>query len=91
MTKLSQVEGGVLCALAGGFTLKSHRYLDGTKIFQLHPLNGPAEPVEKRIVEALQQRHLIVSNQKFPAATYSLTESGREIAVLLQKAVSHLV
>jgi hypothetical protein len=78
----SKIETKVLCALLDGYTLKSHRYLDGTKVYQLHPLNGPTEPVQKRVVEALQAQGLIYSNQKFPAATYLLTERGRELAAL---------
>ena len=76
----------MLCALLHGATLKSHRYLDGTKIYQLHPLAGPAEPVQKSRVDSLQKQGLITSNQKFPVATYSLTEQGRELAARLEKA-----
>lgn len=76
----------MLCALLHGVTLKSHRYLDGTKIYQLHPLAGPAEPVQKSRVDSLQKQGLITSNQKFPVATYSLTEQGRELAARLEKA-----
>jgi hypothetical protein len=81
-SKLSQAEAKILTALLTGSTLKSHRYLDGTKVYQLHALDGPIEPVQQRIVESLQARGLIYSNQKFPAATYSLTEQGRELAAL---------
>jgi len=80
MLKPSKAEIKILCALADGSTLKSHRYLDGTKIYQLHSLTGQVEPVQRRLVEALLLRGYIISNQKFPAATYSLTEPGREIA-----------
>lgn len=85
MVKLSKAEVKLLCALASGSTLKSHRYLDGNKIYQLHPLEGQAEPIQKQVVDGLQQRNLITSNQKFPAATYSLTEQGRELAAILEK------
>jgi hypothetical protein len=85
MVKLSKAEVKLLCALASGSTLKSHRYLDGRKVYQLHPLAGQAELVQKRLVDGLQQRGLITSNQKFPAATYSLTEQGRELAAVLEK------
>jgi hypothetical protein len=81
MIKPSKAEIKILCALAGGSTLKSHRYLDGTKLYQLHSLAGQVEPVQKRLVEALLRHGYIISNQKFPAATYSLTEPGREMAV----------
>jgi hypothetical protein len=87
MVKPSKAEVSMLCALLHGATLKSHRYLDGIKIYQLHPLNGPAEPVQKSRVDSLQKQGLIISNQKFPVATYSLTEQGRELAVRLEEAV----
>jgi predicted transcriptional regulator len=41
--------------------------------------------VQKQVVDTLQAQGLISSNQKFPAATYSLTEQGRELARLLAK------
>jgi hypothetical protein len=72
----------ILRALLHGSTLKSHRYLDGVKIYQLHALDETTEPVEQRVVEALQARGLITSNQKFPVATYVLTEQGRDLAAL---------
>ncbi len=80
MVKPSKVEIKILCALADGAALKSHRYLDGTKIYQLHSLAGAVEPVPKRLVDALLRCGYITSNQKFPAATYSLTEPGRAVA-----------
>jgi hypothetical protein len=83
MVKPTKAEAKVLCALLNGYMLKSQRYLDGTKVYQLHPLDGPTEPIQKQVVESLQAQGLIYSNQKFPAATYSLTERGREVAALL--------
>lgn len=83
MVKPSKPQAKILLALLAGSTLKSHRYLDGAKLFQLHPLAGPPEPVQKRTVDALQTHGLITSNQKFPAATYSLTEQGRAVAAKL--------
>ncbi len=83
MVKPSKAEVKILHALLNGYTLKSHRYLDGTKVYQLHSLNGSTELIQKHVVEALQTQGLIYSNQKFPAATYSLTERGKELAALL--------
>lgn len=77
---LSKTQKKVLSALISGTALKSHRYLDGTKTYKLHPLDGPAETVRWTTVEALKERGLIDSNKKFPAATYLLTEKGRQIA-----------
>lgn len=76
--KLSSADERVLRALALGFTLKSHRYLDGTKVYLLHPLDDgePAE-VAWETVTRLRELKLIDSNKKFPAATYLLTDRGR--------------
>jgi hypothetical protein len=84
--KLSRVQKNVLRALVKGATLKSHRHLDGTKVYKLHPLEGPAETVSRKTIEALRTRTLIHSNQKFPAATYLLTEKGKEAALSLDEA-----
>ncbi len=77
-------EEDVLRALAEGWLLKSHRYLDGTKVFRLHPLTGDPVTVHGRAVEALVKQQLVTSNQKFPAATYLLTEKGRALAASLK-------
>ena len=67
----------MLQAIAGGWTLKAHRYLDGRKEYRLHPLHGPSKIVAPRLVEALVEHGLIDSNKKFPAATFWLTDTGR--------------
>ena len=74
---ISSPELRVLQAMAGGWTLKAHRYLDGRKEYQLHPLDGPSEDVAPEVVKALVDEGLIDSNKKFPAATFWLTDSGR--------------
>ncbi len=76
--KLSYTQTAVLRALAAGDTLKSHRFLDGAKFFKLHGLDGAEQAVRCTTVHALQRRGLITSNQKFPAATFLLTEKGRK-------------
>lgn len=83
--KLSKAQEDLLRALIQGSTLKSHRYLDGTKLYKLHPLDGPTQTVEWNTVDALKSRGLIHSNQKFPAATYLLTDQGKELALRLEK------
>lgn len=89
--KLSPAEITVLTGLAEGCTLKSHRNLDGEKAYQLHPLDGKPAPVDWAVVDALKQRGLIDSNKKFPAATYLLTEKGRQtVEKLLTKKVRPL-
>ncbi len=76
----SVVQQKILLAMANGDVLKSHRYLDGTKVFQLHRLDGRVETVHRSTIEALQDRRLIDSNKKFPVATYWLTDRGQRLS-----------
>ncbi|MBN1964274.1 MAG: hypothetical protein JW910_06485 [Anaerolineae bacterium] len=80
---LTEDTARVLRPLAEGALLKSHRFLDGTKVFRLHPLHGEAEEIVREVVEALVEQRLVTSNQKFPAATYLLTVEGRALAASL--------
>jgi len=73
MMKLAGAHWDVLLAMAEGCCLKSHRDLDGHKVYQLHPLAGPPIPVSPAIVAWLCDKGLIDSNKKFPVATYWLT------------------
>ena len=66
--------------MAGGQTLKAHRYLDGRKEYRLHALTGESELVAGSTVAALVEGGLIDSNKKFPAATFWLTDKGRAAA-----------
>ena len=77
--KLSAHQSDLLAALATGAVLKSHRDLDGHKVYRLHPLQGPAQLLTPHTVDALKRHALIASNQKFPAATYLLTDKGRQL------------
>ena len=70
----------LLMALLAGETLKSHRNLDGDKQYLLHNLDGTTRPIDPYTVNQLCKKRLIGSNQKFPAATYILTELGRKLA-----------
>lgn len=70
----------ILDAMGQGWTLKSHRFLDGAKVYRLHSLDGEIRQASAAAVEALLQQGLIQSNQKFPAATFLLTETGRALA-----------
>ncbi len=65
--------------MADGWTLKAHRYLDGRKVYQLHALEGGAQPVRAATVEALAAAKLLDSNKKFPAATFWLTPAARAL------------
>ena len=78
--RLSDREIYLIRALAQGSTLKAHRDLDGSKIYRLHPLAGTVRELNRSLVDRLQKRGLIDSNKKFPAATFLLTEQGRQIA-----------
>lgn len=81
---LSASEKAVLSALAAGWTLKSHRYLDGRKEYRLHPLaEGEVQAVSWETMERLRERALIDSNKKFPAATYLLTDRGKAVVAQL--------
>jgi hypothetical protein len=80
----------VLQGLIQGDTLKSHRNLEGQKVYKLHPLTGEPQTVSRRTVFWLKKRGLIVSNQKFPAATYVLTEKGKALALKLTPNPNHL-
>ena len=83
--KLARAQADLLRALITGSTLKSHRYLDGRKVYKLHPLEGPPEFVERSTVDFLKEHRFIDSNKKFPAATYLLTEKGKNLALSLVK------
>jgi len=70
----------IVVALAGDYWLKAHRYLDGLKVFRLHGLDGGSREVSRQAVETLLADGLVSSNQKFPAATFTLTDAGRALA-----------
>lgn len=76
---LTATEIQVLCAIQAGWTLKSHRYLDGKKIYRLHSLHGEQVELPDAVVGPLIQRRFVHSNQKFPAATFLLTDAGYEV------------
>jgi hypothetical protein len=75
--RLSRDEARILAAMREGATLKAHRTVDGAKVHRLHPLEGSPVEVAGRDVESLKRRGLIISNMKFPVATYLLTEHPR--------------
>jgi len=75
---LSKSQKAVLKQIAMGDTLKSHRVLDGEKTYRLHSLSGRTEPVSPKVVRALLRGGFVLSNQKFPVATFLLTQKGRD-------------
>lgn len=78
--KLLKAQAQLLQGLTEGGTLKVHRHLDGSKVYQLHPLEGQPLILQAAMVRRLETQGLIESNKKFPAATYLLTEKGKEVA-----------
>ena len=81
--RLSTPQKQLLQALANGLRLKDHRDLDGRKTYVLHQADDTGTPVAASDVEALVDAGLISSNKKFPAATYWLTEAGKQVAAAL--------
>ncbi len=78
--RLTDPQKTVLRALLEGWTLKSHRTLDGQKSYRLHGLTGEIIEIADGVVDGLAAAKLLQSNQKFPAATYLLTEKGQILA-----------
>lgn len=85
--RLSGAHKRVLLAIAGPYFLKSHRDIEGNKVYKLHPLEGNDEVVPAGIVTDLTEQGLIDSNKKFPAATYWLTEKGKALVEQLNRGV----
>lgn len=83
--RLGSEQKRILCALGQGWALKSHRYLDGTKVYRLHSPAGAGETVAASAVAGLQQRRLLQNNHKFPAGTFLLTDKGRALAARLAR------
>ena len=75
--RLSAAQQRVLLAMANQSTLKSHRDIEGNKMYRLHTLDGASEDIPAALVEALCDKGLIDSNKKFPASTYWLTGLGQ--------------
>ena len=76
-------EKRLMIAIAQGATLKSHRHIDGEKVYYLWPLENEGETavpqeIGYRVVQRLLAWKLITTNQKFPAATFLLTSKGQK-------------
>jgi hypothetical protein len=88
--RLREDEKAVLAALVRGSRLRSHRHLDGTKLYRLHRLEDDAgEEVTVAVVKRLRDLGLIAGNMKFPAATYLLTAKGERVAASLTTSPLH--
>jgi len=78
--KLSATQIKVIGALAQGCALRAHRYLDGVKLFKLYLPGDKVETVRSSTMAVLEREWLIYSNHKFPVASYTLTDRGKEFA-----------
>jgi predicted kinase len=77
---LAYVKSGVralLAALDAGGRVRDLRDIDGHKRFTLQTNDSPIGEIEADDVRVLVDAGLIGSNQKFPGATYWLTDAGR--------------
>lgn len=81
---LTRPERSLITALADGYTLKSHRELSGDKRYTLYPPSDQTGETPQEVpydrVQSLLDRKLITTNQKFPAATFLLTNKGQRIS-----------
>jgi len=87
--RLTAPQQAVLAALLEGWTLKSHRTLDGQKAYRLHALDGEVIEVADGVVDSLAAAKILQSNQKFPAATYLLTQKGQNAALRFRESVKN--
>jgi hypothetical protein len=74
--KLTGERAEILRAMSSGCSLRIHRTIDGVKVHRLHALDGSQRDVDGKSVRSLAALGMIQSNQKFPVATYLLTEAG---------------
>jgi hypothetical protein len=77
----------ILHAMITGSSLKSQRDMAGQKRYHLVSLDGDMVTVDKATVELLKKHGLVISNHKFPGATYLMTDKGRDLALTLTQAV----
>ncbi|MFK7801543.1 MAG: hypothetical protein AB8G95_07935 [Anaerolineae bacterium] len=78
--RLNTADFKLIGNLNDGFTLKSHRYLDGEKHYKLYSPEGEQNDVRWQQVQKLLNLKIITTNQKFPAATFLLTNLGQSLA-----------
>jgi len=77
--RLSSADYELMSQLSHGWTLKSHRNIDGEKRYALYDLEGGESAVEYAQVQKLLKLKIISTNQKFPAATFLLTNLGQKL------------
>ncbi len=77
--------------LSNGWTLKSHRFLDGDKHYKLYGPEGEESEILWSQVQRLLRLKVISTNQKFPAATFLLTSQGQALAKSGARGVGSIV
>ena len=80
------IELALLQKIAAGYLLKSHRDIDGQKVYKLWSPAGVEEIVPYPLVQQLLSQKLITTDQKFPAATFLLTSKGKKLLGVSQTA-----
>ena len=80
--RLTAAQRRILLAIANQSTLKSHRDIEGNKVYRLHMLDGASEDIPAALVQTLCELGLIDSNKKFPASTYWLTDLGKRTTTI---------
>lgn len=78
--RLNATDFDLIRKLSDGYTLKSHRYLDGVKHYSLYSPDGGSTDLNWTQVQKLLKLKIITTNQKFPAATFLLTNLGQTVA-----------
>ena len=89
--RLRPADKQLIRQLSEGWTLKSHRFLDGEKHYKLYGLEGEEFDIEWGQVQRLLRLKVISTNQKFPAATFLLTNRGQAFANKQLKGVGSIV
>jgi len=77
MQKLLRQEKNLLRLMTEGSMLRSHRDLDGNKSYQLNAPDGSQSQIKYKFIKKITRKNYISSNQKFPVATFSLTQKGK--------------
>lgn len=89
--RLRSADKTLIKRLSDGWTLKSHRFLDGEKHYKLYGPDGEEGDIEWVQVQRLLRLKVISTNQKFPAATFLLTNQGQSFAKDQLKGVGSIV
>ena len=81
---LSDEQQMILVAVFQGAALRSHRDLEGNKMYLLHfGEEGEKREIGRNTTLNLRKKRLIETNHKFPSATFLLTTRGNAIAAKL--------